>query len=121
MGFKGNALFHVAMEKGVLGNGYTRNVPGGPMCGCVEKMPVVSAAGCTDIDVTLSVTLTKDTELNVSIDSKSVAFGDCGGDDFAVHYASRFAGESLEKYVVGDCSSRYGVERSIYLAGLVQA
>ena len=36
--FKGNALFHLAMQKGFMENGYVHNVPGAPMCGCVENV-----------------------------------------------------------------------------------
>ena len=31
--------------------GYVRAVPGSPMCGCVEQMPVVSRSDCTQLDV----------------------------------------------------------------------
>merc|ERR1711983_755757 len=48
--YKGNLLFEVAMRYGVKENGYTRNVPHAPMCGCVEQMPVVSNADCRDIE-----------------------------------------------------------------------
>jgi hypothetical protein len=49
--YKGNLLFHVAMEHGLLNNGFVRNVPSAPMCACVEQMPTVSKAGCSDVSV----------------------------------------------------------------------
>uniref|UniRef100_A0A7S2I1I6 Uncharacterized protein n=1 Tax=Helicotheca tamesis TaxID=374047 RepID=A0A7S2I1I6_9STRA len=115
--FRGNALFHVVM-KGLLSNGYTRNVPGAPMCGCVEQMPVVSHAVCSNTDVNLQVTLVKELEeeLRIYIGGKNISFGNCDGKDLADYHADR----GLEKFVVGDCSSGYGLERSIYLAGLVK-
>ncbi|GFH50285.1 hypothetical protein CTEN210_06761 [Chaetoceros tenuissimus] len=49
--YKGNLLFHVAMEHGLLNNGFVRNVPSAPMCACIEQMPTVSKAGCSDVSV----------------------------------------------------------------------
>jgi hypothetical protein len=46
--FKGNTLFEIAMRKNLSVNGRTRNVPGAPMCGCIEQMPVVTEAACTE-------------------------------------------------------------------------
>jgi len=48
--FKGNNLFYVSMYDHFTQRGYVRNVPGSPMCGCVEKMSVVSRSDCTEID-----------------------------------------------------------------------
>ena len=36
--FKGNTLFEISMRKALLQNGYTRNVPGAPMCGCMNQV-----------------------------------------------------------------------------------
>ena len=36
--YKGNLLFEVAMSHGLLDNGYVRNVPGAPMCACLEQV-----------------------------------------------------------------------------------
>jgi len=48
--YKGNNLFYVSMYDHMYQRGYVRNVPGAPMCGCVEKMPIVSRSDCTEID-----------------------------------------------------------------------
>jgi len=50
--YKGNFLFEVAMNYGLMQNGYTRSVPHAPMCACVEQMPVVSNADCKEATVT---------------------------------------------------------------------
>lgn len=118
--FKGNALFHTAMEKGLVGNGYVRNVPGAPMCGCVEQMPVVSTAGCSDTVVELLVTLSSLPEPSVAVGIQNISFGDCDGEDLASHYESRFDGGSLETVVVGDCSTFNGVEKTLFLKGYVK-
>ena len=47
--YKGNNLFYISMYDHMYQRGYVRNVPGAPMCGCVEKMPIVTRADCTEI------------------------------------------------------------------------
>jgi len=48
--YKANNLFFVSMYDHLYQRGYVRNVPGAPMCGCVEKMPIVSRSDCTQVD-----------------------------------------------------------------------
>lgn len=48
--YKANNLFYVSMSDHMHDRGYVRNVPGAPMCGCVEQMPLVSRSDCTEID-----------------------------------------------------------------------
>ncbi len=48
--YKANNLFYVSMYDHLYQRGYVRNVPGAPMCACVEKMPIVSRADCTEIE-----------------------------------------------------------------------
>jgi hypothetical protein len=48
--YKGNNLFYISMyDDHMYQRGYVRSVPGAPMCGCVEKMPIVTRADCTEI------------------------------------------------------------------------
>jgi len=49
--YKANNLFYVSMEDHLRTRGYVRNVPGAPMCGCLEQMPTVSRADCTQTSV----------------------------------------------------------------------
>jgi hypothetical protein len=49
--FKANNLFYVSMYDHMSQRGYVRNIPGAPMCACVEQMPTVSRSDCTQIDV----------------------------------------------------------------------
>merc|ERR1711971_124455 len=44
---KYNTLFHMAMMTNLYDDGYVKNIPGAPLCGCVEQMPIVSHAKCT--------------------------------------------------------------------------
>jgi len=47
--FKANNLFYVSMYDHLYKRGYVRNVPGAPMCACVEQMAVVDRSDCTEI------------------------------------------------------------------------
>lgn len=63
---KYNTLFHMAMKTNLYDKGYVRNVPGAPLCGCIEQMPIVDGADCvkavegyvlgSDGTVTLNIT-----------------------------------------------------------------
>jgi len=47
--YRANNLFFVSMYDHMYTRGYVRNIPGAPMCGCVEKMPLVTRSDCTEI------------------------------------------------------------------------
>jgi hypothetical protein len=56
--FKGNNLFHISLFDHLYKRGYVKNVPGAPMCGCVEQMPIVTRADCTEMELVQSTTFT---------------------------------------------------------------
>eukprot|EP00580_Thalassiosira_gravida_P013233 CAMPEP_0201683418 /NCGR_PEP_ID=MMETSP0494-20130426/52117_1 /ASSEMBLY_ACC=CAM_ASM_000839 /TAXON_ID=420259 /ORGANISM="Thalassiosira gravida, Strain GMp14c1" /LENGTH=981 /DNA_ID=CAMNT_0048167195 /DNA_START=200 /DNA_END=3143 /DNA_ORIENTATION=- len=56
--YKANNLFFVSMYDHMYQRGYVKNVPGAPMCGCVEQMPTVSRSDCTQVDLTETFTIT---------------------------------------------------------------
>lgn len=45
---KYNTLFHMAMKTNLYNDGYVKNIPGAPMCGCVEQMPIVDKVDCIE-------------------------------------------------------------------------
>jgi hypothetical protein len=45
---KYNTLFHMAMKTNLHDNGFVKNIPGAPLCGCVEQMPIVDKADCVE-------------------------------------------------------------------------
>eukprot|EP00929_Paragymnodinium_shiwhaense_P076628 TRINITY_DN39422_c0_g1_i1.p1 TRINITY_DN39422_c0_g1~~TRINITY_DN39422_c0_g1_i1.p1 ORF type:complete len:430 (+),score=49.57 TRINITY_DN39422_c0_g1_i1:116-1291(+) len=49
--FKGNLLFYISMYDHLYQRGYVQNVPLAPMCGCLENMPSVTRADCTEVAV----------------------------------------------------------------------
>lgn len=47
--YKANTLFHVSLYDHLTRRGYVKAVAGAPMCGCVERMPTVLRADCTEM------------------------------------------------------------------------
>merc|ERR1711981_1220220 len=101
--YKGNTLFHVAMEKNWMTEKHTRAVPGAHMCGCLEKMPVVSRAKCTETAVVQDLkVIAINGALGLELTNSEVTFSDCN--DFAAHYETRFADDAnkdISSNVVG--------------------
>ena len=64
--------------------GYVRNVPGAPMCGCVEQMPTVDRADCTQTSheyrYGFSYTGNLDDPFVAYIVGREVEFNACDGD-----------------------------------------
>jgi len=44
-----NTLYHVAFKEMLMTKGYVKNIPGAPMCGCIEQMPIITNAACTKV------------------------------------------------------------------------
>jgi hypothetical protein len=114
---KGNTLFHVAMVEHVYSEGFVEEIPGAPMCGCVEKMPVVTEVpSCTDIEVTQQVIVRFDhtiDEIIAEVNVSSVTTTDCDGKSLPEHYATLSTPgeqEALGKIIVGDgqCTAAIG-------------
>merc|ERR1712176_1155881 len=110
--FKGNTLFEVAMVKGLAGSGHVGHLPGAPMCGCVENMPVVTRADCTKTTVSQTVTIkySPAEQFVASANIGNINHSDCG--DLSSYYAGLVqSGQAsanekarLDKHLVGDCT-----------------
>ena len=82
--YNANNLFYISMYDHMYQRGYVRNIAGAPMCGCAEKMPVVSRADCTQMTVNESFTWTYDSNLkafNATLSGISVKYAACTGID----------------------------------------
>ena len=120
--YKGNNLFYVSLYDHFYTRGYVRNVPGAPMCGCAEQMPIVSRADCTEMDVSEKFQYKYLPESGFTVTQKSVAieFNSCEGvdadgnddnNDLESYYrrlvieerASEEELEELQTRLVGDC------------------
>merc|ERR1740124_1193147 len=75
---KYNTLFHMAMMTNLYKKGYVKNIPGAPLCGCVEQMPVIDGAACVKAIEGYKI----DSEGNVSV---NISWEDCGM-DLAAYY-----------------------------------
>lgn len=110
---KGNSLFQVAMYDSLYTNGLSEELPGAPMCGCVEQMPVVTRASCSKVEVEQTVSVKYDgslTEFIVNVDIQSIDHVECTNNDLSSHYdelvqsgkASEREKSYLDNYLVGD-------------------
>lgn len=109
--FRGNTLFNVAFQHGLYGEGDVEELPGAPMCGCIEQMPVVTGATCTETTVDQSVSVSYDpvTRFTAQATINSINHSDCG--DLSGHYGSlvndgKASAEEkamLDEHLVGDC------------------
>ena len=77
----GNNLFYISMYDHLYKRGYARNIPGAPMCGCVEQMPVVTRSDCTQVDVTETFTFEYNPSSGFSATASNVDvdFNSCQG------------------------------------------
>jgi hypothetical protein len=89
---KGNALFKVGFMDGLYGGskGNVEQVPGAPMCGCVDRMPVVTKAACTKPlfdTATVDVSYTAATgSFGAVFTPGTISYTDCG--DLNTYYKS---------------------------------
>jgi hypothetical protein len=115
--YRGNALFDLSFGT-FLRDGYVKNIPGAPLCSCLENMPVVTNAACRDVDVSNErYTLTYNGNgIKVVQDSVKVTFSDCGGQDFlSYHTAANLAPEvwnKIKKRITPDCAE---AEKNFFL------
>jgi len=82
----------MAMTTNLYKNGFVKNIPGAPLCGCVEQMPIIDNAACVKAIEGYKM----DANGNVSI---NVSWEDCGM-DLASYYETLEGKSELEKYLV---------------------
>jgi hypothetical protein len=106
--FKANNLFYVSMFDHLRNRGYTRNIPGAPMCACLEQMPTVSRSDCTQTDTRYVFTFSiKSGELSVALTDTRVNFNACDDgngntNDLESKFKQLYPDEqSYNKYLVG--------------------
>ena len=80
--YKGNNLFFVSMYDHLNQRGYVKAVPGAPMCGCSEQMPVVSRTDCTQLEVVQSFQFDYDgTSFIAKVTDVAINYKQCTGID----------------------------------------
>lgn len=87
--YRGNNLFYVSMYDHLNVRGYVREVPGAPMCSCLEKMPVVSRADCTEVTVNEGYVFkynVNDRSKSLIITDTEVEFNACTNNDLRTRF-----------------------------------
>jgi hypothetical protein len=117
---KYNNLFYISMYDHMYTRGYVEKmVPDDyvPMCGCIEDMPPVSRADCTEVSVTLTFYLSLDVGSYIDAEPGSdlnILFNQCKGINFAngVDQINDLA--SYTNILVRDGKMRTRVQRAIF-------
>jgi len=134
--YMGNNLFYVSMYDHLSQRGYARDIPGSPMCGCVEQMPVVTRSDCTQTDVTQTYVFTYDhstTNFKVAVENINVDFNSCQGlnnrnNDLSA-YVARLVTEDkitesqqnkLKEHLVENGNCPRAIEKNLASKGIVK-
>merc|ERR550539_144898 len=88
---KYNTLFHLAMETNLSQKALVKNIPGAPLCGCVEQMPIVDNADCVKAVEGYSIDINGEVKVNITWKS-------CDTD--LVTYYNSLGRTEIEKYFV---------------------
>jgi len=84
----GNLLYDISFKNSIT-KGYRAGVPGAPMCGCVEHMPLVGSAMCRTAkrDGDISYKFNKNSQGNITADNTAkIVFDNCEHGDLANQY-----------------------------------
>jgi len=107
--YRGNLLFYVSMYDHLSERGYVREVPGAPMCGCVEKMPVVEESDCTEgeIDETYRFRFNSNGNHGATISDVAITYNACTNNELADRFdeletVTDETREIFESYIVGE-------------------
>jgi len=122
---KGNALFKVGFMDNLYDNlqGNVEQVPGAPMCGCIDRMPVVTRAACTKVtDTTSTVDVTYNKAMraySANYNMGIIEYGDCGS-DLNDYYKSLVGADShhaayIDTRLVGDGKCHEAI--NVFLGG----
>ena len=89
-GLKGNELFKVGFMNNFYTNGLVEQVPAAPMCGCIDRMPVVTESKCMEATAaSSSVTVTYDStleDLGARVTLGAITYSECSEGNLLEHY-----------------------------------
>jgi hypothetical protein len=115
--YKGNALFAASLAQTYV-SGYSGNLPGAPVCGCVEQLPTVTAAACVNVKSATETGVNfifKGTNVTtnggmplVAKLSTSVTYDTCGNQPMKDYYATMSTPAeqaALAARIVSDCGN----------------
>ena len=110
--YRGNTLFYVSMYDHLSQRGYVREVPGAPMCSCLDQMPAVSESDCTEMDIEETYVFNFDT-LTARISNVNIDFNACTNNELRDRFDEIHAAgdttdvekEVFDQFIVGDCDT----------------
>lgn len=132
--FKGNNLFYVSMYDHLTQRGYAQNVPGAPMCGCLEQMPVVTRSDCTQVDLIdedVQFEFAADRTLRADVTNLDIDFNACqaetNNDLESYYYKLAQQGDvdkeqvvEFKEHIVGKTYCREAIDKFLDSQGLAQ-
>lgn len=108
----GNALFKIGFMSDFYTSGNIEQVPAVPLCGCIDRMPVVTNAKCSNAVATGSTvvfkydTALKDLTASFTLGEDGITYGDCGGENLIDHYKTLAADGKADDVAVAYMESR---------------
>mmetsp|Transcript_18236 Transcript_18236/g.30254 ORF Transcript_18236/g.30254 Transcript_18236/m.30254 type:complete len:559 (+) Transcript_18236:54-1730(+) len=104
--YRGNALFDISFGT-FLEKGYVKNIPGAPMCSCIEDMPTVTNAACRKVEVVNEKYSLKyhGSQITIEQENAEVTYSDCGENFKEYHYETAMEDKATEidKHFVESC------------------
>eukprot|EP00541_Cyclophora_tenuis_P003067 CAMPEP_0116564714 /NCGR_PEP_ID=MMETSP0397-20121206/13478_1 /TAXON_ID=216820 /ORGANISM="Cyclophora tenuis, Strain ECT3854" /LENGTH=486 /DNA_ID=CAMNT_0004091371 /DNA_START=1 /DNA_END=1461 /DNA_ORIENTATION=- len=114
--YKGNLLADISYNN-LLQHGMKKNIPGAPMCGCIEKMPAVTNAACRTVSVTGETYSVESSSLIIQTGG-SLTFSDCSSNDLLTSYEGTAEQKTqLENKLVGTCDRDAFLNEHFYIPG----
>eukprot|EP00584_Thalassiosira_punctigera_P021811 CAMPEP_0172573246 /NCGR_PEP_ID=MMETSP1067-20121228/136090_1 /TAXON_ID=265564 ORGANISM="Thalassiosira punctigera, Strain Tpunct2005C2" /NCGR_SAMPLE_ID=MMETSP1067 /ASSEMBLY_ACC=CAM_ASM_000444 /LENGTH=1253 /DNA_ID=CAMNT_0013365843 /DNA_START=80 /DNA_END=3841 /DNA_ORIENTATION=- len=118
--YRGNVLFDLSFKQSLYDRGYVKNIPGAPMCGCIEQMPTVTRADCTKITSifeTYTLSINDVGLLELKLSDADVQYGPCGSDeDLSSHYKQVNAAntpDAIDTKLVGEGNCLRAIDASM--------
>lgn len=108
--FKGNALYDISLRN-TANKGYYKSIPGAPLCGCIEQMPVVEKADCrtaTGGSITYTFSFDEETGEVTGTNTVEITYADCEEGDLVDHFKALHPenAAAIDKHLVreGGCA-----------------
>jgi len=134
--YKANNLFFVSMYDHMHQRGYVKNIPGMPMCGCLDQMPLVTRSDCTQVDLTeyweVEYDPDADPQFSPRMRDVEIDFNACRGrnnrnNDLWAYAARLYDDGRMTRHQFGkvgrvltnDSSCHHGVKNAFHAKGLV--
>lgn len=95
----GNMMYDVSLSNSAT-KGYTQGIPGAPMCGCIEHMPVVEEASCRTAEGEVTYAFDYTEGVLGASNAATIAYSNCG--DLKAAVLANNATSTIGDHLVGD-------------------